>query len=79
MKDFIRGSYNKFEHDFTERPEEQLQTRLVALSQSREYTLGSRRAQIEREMTNIAFELAERERDRRELDIETAWHEYEEV
>jgi len=55
--------------------DEKLNDRLAVLSENRirvEYT-GPRLAQVSREIAMVAFELSERERERRGLTIEEAW------
>ena len=77
MSDFIQGGYNKYEHDFTERTDEQLQEKLADLNNTRSYaSSGARREQIDKTMTHIAFELSERLRESKNESIEQAWQEY---
>lgn len=60
--EWVQGAYNSHEHDFTERTEEQLLTRLNHLHEMNKkvgYT-GERLQQITKEMTLIAMELASR-------------------
>lgn len=76
MSEYIQAAYNKYEHDYLERTDDQLQEKLDTLTKSREYGVGARRKQIEREMSMIAFELAERYRERKNEQIEQCWSEH---
>ena len=78
MNDFEQAAYNKYEHDFTERTDEQLQTRLNELHENNRqigYT-GERLKQVTNEMSHIAFELSERIREQKKEEIEEAWSEH---
>lgn len=75
--DFVEGAYNKYEHDYLERPDELLQEQISTLAEIRKYSdTGPRREQIDRIMGHIAFELAERLRESREQEIDAAWADY---
>lgn len=70
--------YNPNDHNFIEWSDERLSDRMSELHENNRivgYT-GERKAQVEREMTHIAFEMAERLREAREQDIEEAWREH---
>lgn len=72
--------YNEHEHDFVNRSTEDLQEEISRLAISREFAAGGpRREQIERTMTNIAFELAERIRESKDIEIEEAWRHRDDV
>lgn len=76
--DFEQGAYNIHNHNHTEWSDEQLQNRLEELYENNRivgYT-GERLAQITKEMGLLAFEMAERLRERRNESIEEAWREY---
>lgn len=65
------------ENNYIEWSDDKLQDRLNELhenNRSIQYT-GERKNQVEREMTNIAFEMSERIRERRNEEIEEAWNE----
>ena len=79
MSEFVQASYNKYEHDYVERTDESLQERLSVLAVTREYGVGQRREQIEREMGLIAFEMSERLREQREQEISEAWSQYDRI
>lgn len=79
--DFVEGAYNPDAHAFSEWPDERLQNRLNELHENNRsigYT-GERLTQVQREMTNIAFEMAERLRDAKNQQIEEAWSDYERI
>lgn len=70
--------YNPHEHNHIEWSDDRLQQRITTLSENIRivrYT-GERRAQVEREMGIIAFEMSERLREAREQDIEEAWRQH---
>lgn len=73
FSDFEQGGYNKYEHNFSERSNEQLQERLAMLAEHQQWHVGERRTQVEHEMSKIAFELAERLRVAKNEQIEQAW------
>lgn len=69
-------TYNVHEHNFVEWSDDRLQARINELHENNRligYT-GERKDQVEREMTHIAFEMAERLREAREQQIEEAWN-----
>lgn len=75
MTEFIQGAYNKYEHDFIERPTEALQERLAELhinTRNIGYT-GLRAAQVASEISHISFELSERFRESKAEEIQEAW------
>jgi len=78
MTEFIQGAYNKHEHNHIEWTDEQLQNRLDQLYENNRLVsyVGERKAQVTREMGIIAFEMAERLRERKDQSIDEAWREY---
>lgn len=71
----------KAEHDHVERTDEQLQSRLSELHINNKnigYT-GERLIQVQREMGLIAFELSERQREKKMQEIAEAWAGREEI
>lgn len=75
---FIQAGYNKYEHDFVERTDRQLQERLDLLHDNIRHIgyTGLRLTQVTNEVNNIAFELSERYRTAKNEQIEEAWTEY---
>ena len=70
--------YNVHEHNHIEWSDDRLQNRLNELHENNRqigYT-GERKRQVEREMTLIAMEMAERLRESRNEQIEEAWREH---
>lgn len=78
MSEFIKGAYNKWEHNQTEQTPEQMNMRLEQLAEiNQEWQCNERRAQIQQEMSIIAFELSERFRESKGIEVEEAWSQYE--
>lgn len=72
------SEYYPHEHNFIERPTEQLQARLAELHINNTnvcYT-GERLVQVQREIGHISFELSERFREQKAEDVEAAWAEH---
>lgn len=64
------------ENNHTEWHSDRLQRRLDELSEiDQPWQNDERKGQIQSEMTKIAFEMSERYREIKELEIEEAWHE----
>lgn len=77
MMEYIQASYNVHEHNHTEKDEGQLNARLEQLAGlNQDWQSAGRRAQVQREMSIIAFECAERQREAKNQQIEEAWSEH---
>ena len=76
--EFIQGSYEKSQHDDYERPSEHLQQELTELhiNMNRISYSSERKAQIEKRIACIAFELSQRYAESKNIDAELAWREH---
>lgn len=75
--EYIQASYNVHEHNHTEQTAERMNLRLEQLAGlNQAWQSDTRRAQIQREMSIIAFELSERFREAKNEQIEQAWGEH---